>query len=68
MSIFIGAGHIESGKMGQALEAVKAFMPKSRTEPGTLELTVYRGVDDPDMLAFLEKYQDQDAQVGILVQ
>ena len=61
MLIFIGAGRIKPGKMDQALEAVQAFMPKIRTEPGTLEYTVYRGVDDPNMLVYLEKYQDQDA-------
>ncbi len=64
MLIFIGVGRIKPGKMGQALEAVNAFMPKIRTEPGTLEYTVYRGVDDPNMLAFFEKYEDQDAQAA----
>ncbi len=61
MLIVIVVGRIKPGKMGQALEAVQAFMPKVRTEPGTLEYTVYRGVDDPNMLAYFEKYQDQDA-------
>ena len=62
MLIFIGVGHIKPDKMDQAMEAIQAFMPKIRTESGTLEYTVYRGVDDPNMVAFFEKYQDQDAQ------
>ena len=64
MLIFIGAGHTKPGKMDQALEAVQAFMPKIRTEPGTLEYIVYRGVDDRNMLAFFEKYQDLDARAA----
>lgn len=62
MLIFIAVGHIKPDKINQALEAVQAYMPKIRTEPGTLEYIVYRGVDDPNMIAFFEKYQDQDAQ------
>ena len=64
MLIFVGAGHIRPGKMDQALEAIQAFMRKIQTEPGTLEYIVYRGVDDPNMLVFYEKYQDQDAQAA----
>ena len=64
MVTFIGVGHIKPGKMDQALDAVRAFMPKIRTEPGTLEYVVYRGVEDPNMIFFYEKYQDQDAQAA----
>ena len=64
MLIFIAVGHIKPDKMNQALEAVQAYMPKIRTEPGTLEYIIYRGVDDPNMIAFFEKYQDQDAQAA----
>jgi len=39
-------------------------MPKIRTESGTLEYKVYRGVDDPNMIVFYEKYQDQDAHAA----
>jgi quinol monooxygenase YgiN len=61
MLIVIAVFQIKPGKMDQALEAVQAFMPKVRTEPGTLEYTVYRGVGDANMLAFFEQYPDQDA-------
>ena len=64
MVTFIGVGHIKSGKMDQALVAVQAFMPKIRTEPGTLEYVVYRGVEDRNILVFYEKYQDQNAQAA----
>jgi len=64
MLIFIGVGHIKPDKMDQALEAVQAFMPKIRTEPGTLEYVVYRGVEDTNVLVFYEKYQDHDAQAA----
>jgi quinol monooxygenase YgiN len=61
MLIVIAVSQIKPGKMGQALEAVQAFMPKVRTEPGMLEYTVYRGVGDANMLAFYEQWEDQDA-------
>ena len=61
MLIVIAVGQIKPGKMGQALEAVQAFMPKVRSEPGMLEYTVYRGVGDANMLAFFEQWEDQDA-------
>ena len=64
MLTYVGAGHIKPGKMDQALEAVQTFMRKIRTEPGTLEYIVYRGVEDPNMLFFYEKYEDQDAQAA----
>jgi quinol monooxygenase YgiN len=50
--------------MEQALEAAQAIIPHCRTEPGTLEYVVYRGVEDPNMLVFFEKYQDAAAQAA----
>jgi quinol monooxygenase YgiN len=61
MLTFVGAGHIKPDKMDQMLEALNAFMPKVRTEPGTLEYVIYRGVQDPNMVFFFERYQDQAA-------
>ena len=64
MLTFVGVGHIQPDKMDQALDAVQAFMPKIRSEPGTLEYVVYRGVEDRSMLVFYEKYQDQAAHAA----
>jgi quinol monooxygenase YgiN len=64
MLTFVGVGHIKADKMDQALDAVQAFMPAIRTEAGTLEYVVYRGVEDRSMLVFYEKYRDQDAHAA----
>lgn len=62
MVIFTGVGLCKPGKMDQFLEALHAFMPKVRAEPGTLEYIIYRGIENPNMMVFLEKYRDQEAQ------
>ena len=64
MVVFVGVGHIKAGKMDQVMEALQAFMPTVRAEPGTLEYVIYRGVENPNMVAFFEKYQDQEAQAA----
>ena len=64
MVVFIGVGHIKDGKMDQVMEALQAFMPTVRAEPGTLEYVIYQGVENPNMVAFFEKYRDQEAQAA----
>ena len=61
MVTFVGVGHIKPDKMDQAVQAVQAFMPKVQAEPGTLEYVIYRGIEDPNMVFFFERYQDQAA-------
>jgi quinol monooxygenase YgiN len=60
--LFIGAGKIKPEKMEDVLEAIQKVMPTVGTEEGTLEYVVYRGIQDPNMLVFYEKYRDQEAQ------
>ena len=62
MVIFVAAGQFKPGKTDQALEALRAFMPTVQAEAGTLKYAVYRGVQNPDMVVFFEKYADEAAQ------
>jgi quinol monooxygenase YgiN len=64
MLTFIGVGHFQPGKMDQVVEAVQAVMPKVRSEPGTIEYVVYRGVEDRNLVVFFEQYQDAEAQAA----
>jgi len=62
MVIFVGVGHFKPGKTDQAVEALQAFMPTVQAEAGTLKYVVYRGVQNPDIVVFFEKYADEAAQ------
>ena len=62
MLTFVGVGKIQPGKMDEVLQALDAFVPKIRTEESTIEYIDYRGTQDPNVLVFLEKYRDEQAQ------
>jgi quinol monooxygenase YgiN len=47
---------------GDALEQeFKKYVPKFRSDPGTLVYIVHRGLDDPDKFFVYEKYESNDA-------
>lgn len=47
--------------MDQAMEALQALMPKIRSEPDTVEYTVYRGLEDPNLVVFIEQCKSPEA-------
>jgi quinol monooxygenase YgiN len=62
MVTFIGAGKIRPEKMDEVLQAIADFMPSVNAEEGTVEYTIFRGIDDADMLVFYEVYRDEEAR------
>ena len=62
--VFAGVAYIRPDAMDQVMEAVEAFLPKVRAETGTLEYVIYRGIENPNMIAFFEKYEDEEARAA----
>ena len=45
----------------EALEATRTIAEKSREEPGVIDYRVGTDVEDPNILRFVEQYEDADA-------
>ena len=53
---------IVSGRENEFLDALRAYLPAVREEPGTLQYDVCRGNDNPSAFLFFEAYPDEAAQ------
>ena len=61
MPLVIAAMRIRPDRMPEVQEALKKFMPKVNSEEGTMEYIVFRGMKDPNVLVFHERYRDGEA-------
>ncbi|MCB0864891.1 MAG: antibiotic biosynthesis monooxygenase [Solirubrobacterales bacterium] len=61
MIIVHGTATATEGNLGELLDASRAHVARSLTEPGCISHEVTQGVDDPNRLVFIERWQDMDA-------
>ena len=61
MIIVHGSATAAEGNLDELLEASRAHVARSLTEPGCLSHEVTVGADDPNRLVFLERWQDMAA-------
>lgn len=52
---------IQEGKMDDALAACRELVSEVANEPGTLLYTLNTLKNDPNLLVFMERYQDKEA-------
>lgn len=53
---------VRSDELDTALEAIRAFVAHTRTEPGTLRYESWRSLDRPTEFLHLMSFADEDAQ------
>lgn len=61
MIIVHGTATASEGNLDALLEASRAHVARSLTEPGCISHEVTQGVDDPNRLVFVERWADMDA-------
>ncbi len=59
--LVVGAVDIKPQLLEQAVELGLAHVQRSRAEPGCISHGIYRDVETPDRLVFVERWQDEDA-------
>lgn len=52
---------LESGKAEEFLEAVRVMKSRVVEDPGALQYSLYRSIDDPDEFLFYERYESEEA-------
>lgn len=54
---------IQADKVEEFLEAVRVMKPQVMRDPGAIEYSLHRSIDDPDTFIFYERYEDEKAFV-----
>lgn len=61
MLSLIVTAHVKPGMVGRFLETASAIAPATRAEPGCIEFSWHRSVDNPDQFVLFEKWADVPA-------
>ncbi|MBN1319470.1 MAG: antibiotic biosynthesis monooxygenase [Thermoleophilia bacterium] len=52
---------LQSGKSEEFLEAVRVMKPQVMQDPGAIQYSLHRSVEDPDTFIFYEQYESEEA-------
>lgn len=61
MVIITARVRLQSGKSEEFIDAVRSMKPKVMQDPGAIEYSLHRSLDDPNEFIFYEQYESEAA-------